>query len=173
MAWFKSKIFTSWKGHFDQKKVDGFSSHLGGGSEPFFFEGFPYLCCGDGAKRICRYKSRPLLGIHEQSCRHPELVGDEEPGAVGHMVETPDRYMFHLETRVLGSEQAHFLEYDCWSKHALKSLNHYSKRNKHLNMHFILILNVACITSFRQYRSAYTDHTERTPDSWPRHASRH
>ena len=31
MAWLKSKIFTSWKGHFWPKKADGFSSHLGGG----------------------------------------------------------------------------------------------------------------------------------------------
>ena len=31
MAWLKSKIFTSWKGHFWPKKANGFSSHLGGG----------------------------------------------------------------------------------------------------------------------------------------------
>ena len=81
--------------------------------------------------------------------------------------ETPDTYRFPFETRVLGSEQAQLLEYDCWSKHVLKSLNHYSKRNNHLNMHFILILNVACITSFIQYHmhSAYTDQIERKSDS--------
>ena len=75
--------------------------------------------------------------------------------------------MFPLETRVLGSEQAHFLEYDCWSEHALKSLNHFSKRNKHLNIHFILILNVVCIivSTHSDNTGACTDQTERTQDS--------